>query len=72
MHYYYLTEYLQIFQKLNVRMVVSHVITWTNGDEISALTINFPFFRHMYFAASQLKNYRNSVSEPHDAMMLLT
>ena len=56
---------LQLYRPLRVRVVVVHVITWTSGDRISIVA-------DPQTLLDRIRSFKRSVSQPHDAMMLIT
>lgn len=59
------THLLQVYQELNIHVVLVSVITWTNGDQISvnaeALTL-----------LENFRDYQSHITAEYDSAMLIT
>ena len=56
---------LQIFQTLNVRVVLVDVTTWTNGDRITVSS-------DPELLLDSFEVYRSQITAAHDSAMLIT
>ena len=56
---------LQVFQTLNVRVVLVDVTTWTNGDRITVSS-------DPELLLDSFEVYRSQITAAHDSAMLIT
>jgi hypothetical protein len=54
-----------LYRPLRIRVVVVHVITWTSGDRINVVP-------NPNSLLNNIREYKRTVTQPHDALMLLT
>ena len=56
---------MQLYQDLNIRVVLVNVITWTNGDQISVDTNSVTLLENF-------RDYKSQIAVENDSAMLIT
>ena len=55
----------QLYQDLNIRVVLVNVVTWTNGDQISVDADSITLLENF-------REYKSQITVEHDSAMLIT